>query len=411
MSYPRFIKPRLLEACKDTPLLLLKGARQVGKSTLMQELISSFKGHALSFDDPNILTSAKTDPAGFISQLQTPVLLDEVQRAPEVILPLKLRVDKDRTPGQFLLTGSADFHTLPTIAESMAGRMEIRTLWPLSQGEINKKQETFLERAFQKNWPQHIPPLLKEELYSKILKGGYPEVLERNSAERRALWFDSYLEALIQKDIKAISAIEGIESIPNLLMLLASRSANLVNAADIARVLGLNQSSVKRYISLLQAVFIIYKLKPWFSNINTRLAKAPKVYFLDSGLLAHLLRLPLKVGPLPPPYFGQVLENFVVSEILKQCSWQEKKIDAFHFRTQSGIKVDLVLQNREGQLVGIEVKSSSTLSQKDFKGLLSFKEIAKDKFCSGILLYTGESIVPFGENLWAVPIQALWEST
>ncbi|EKE09912.1 MAG: hypothetical protein ACD_16C00100G0074 [uncultured bacterium] len=173
--------------------------------------------------------------------------------------------------------------------------------------------------------------------------------------------------------------------------------------------MSLAQSSIKRYIHLLQSGFIIFKLKPWFSNIDKRLAKSPKFYFVDSGLLSHLLRLPLTWGITPPPYFGQVLENFVVSEALKQCSWQKKRVDTFHFRTQSGTEVDLILQNRHGHLVEIEVKASSTLSRKDFKGLLAFKEIAKENFYSGLVLYTGDTVIPFGEKLWGVPLQALWE--
>lgn len=409
MAYPRFLKPRLLEACQDTPLLLIKGARQVGKSTLMQELISLFEGQTLTFDNPSILALAREDPQGFIEQLQTPALIDEVQRAPEIVLPLKLRIDKNRKSGQFLLTGSADFQTLPTIAESMAGRIEIRTLWPLSQGELNRKQETFLERAFKGSWPTTFSQLSRQELYDKVIQGGYPEAVRRTDTERRSLWFDSYLEALIQKDIKAISNIEGFESIPNLLILLASRSANVINAADIARVLGLAQSSVKRYINLLQSIFLIFKLKPWFSNTDKQLAKSPKVYFVDSGLLSHLLRLPPNWEVFPPPPFGQVLENFVVTEVLKQCSWHTERIDSFHFRTQKGEEVDLILQDRRGHLIGIEVKAASTISRKDFKGLLTFKEITKEKFSRGIVLYTGDTLIPFGENLWAVPLQALWE--
>lgn len=409
MTYPRFLTPRLLEAAQDTPLLLIKGARQVGKSTLMQEITSHFGGHSLSLDDPSLLSVARQDPRGFIDQIKTPVLLDEVQRAPEVILPLKLHIDRNRQPGQFFLTGSADFHTLPMIADSMAGRIEIRTLWPLSQGEINKKKEKFLEMAFSGDWPATFPTVLRDDLYHKVIQGGYPEAISRKDAERRATWFDSYLEAIIQKDIRQISSIEGFESIPNLLTILGSRAANLVNAADISRILGLSQSTIKRYISLLQSIFIIFKLKPWFSNTDRRLVKTPKVYFVDSGLLSYLLRFPSTWSLSESSRFGQVLENFVVSEILKQCSWEKERMEVYHFRTQNGEEVDIILQDRKGSFVGIEVKSSSTVSLKDFKGLISFREITKERFCRGIVLYTGDTIIPFGENLWAIPIQALWE--
>jgi predicted AAA+ superfamily ATPase len=409
MTYPRFLTPRLLEAAQDTPLLLIKGARQVGKSTLMQEIINHFGGRSLSLDDPSLLSIARQDPRGFIDQIKTPILLDEVQRAPEVILPLKLHIDRNRQPGQFFLTGSADFHTLPMIADSMAGRIEIRTLWPLSQGEINKKQEKFLKMTFSGVWPTTLPPVLREDLYHKVIQGGYPEAISRKAAERRAIWFDSYLEAIIQKDIRQISSIDGFESIPNLLTILGSRAANLVNAADISRILGLSQSTVKRYISLLQSIFIIFKLKPWFSNTDRRLVKTPKVYFVDSGLLSYLLRLPSTWSLSESSRFGQVLENFVVSEILKQCSWEKERMEVYHFRTQNGEEVDIILQDRKGNFVGIEVKSSSTVSLKDFKGLISFREIIKERFCRGIVLYTGDTIIPFGENLWAIPIQTLWE--
>lgn len=295
------------------------------------------------------------------------------------------------------------------IADSMAGRMEIRTLWPLSQGEINNKKERFLKNLFNRNWRSDFPPHSREELYQKVIRGGYPEALLRKDSERRSIWFDSYLEAVIQKDIRAISAIEGYESLPNLLTTLAARSANLVNAADISRILGIAQSTVKRYINLLQSIFIIFKLKSWFSNTDKRLTKSPKVYFIDSGLLAHVLRLPTTWDISISGQFGEILENFVVSEILKQCSWEKEFIESYHFRTHTGEEVDLILQDRRGCMVGIEVKSSSTVSPKDFKGLLTFRDIKKERFFSGIVLYIGDRVISYGENLWAIPLQALWE--
>jgi predicted AAA+ superfamily ATPase len=409
MTYPRFLTPRLQEAFQDTPLLLIKGARQVGKSTLMKELVNQRGGQALSFDDPSLLSIAKGDPRGFINQLKTPILLDEVQRAPEIILPLKLRIDQNQAPGQFFLTGSADFHTLPLIADSMAGRIEIKTLWPLSQGEMRYKQERFIKMVFAGEWPNVFPPMSRESLYHRALRGGYPKATERKDAERRAMWFDSYLEAIIQKDIREISAIEGLENIPNLITILASRAANLLNAADVSRVLGLSQATVKRYISLLQSIFITFKLRPWFANTDKRLSKTPKIYFYDSGLLSHILRAPSEWNFSEASRFGQILENFVVCEILKQCSWEKERMDAHHFRTQSGDEVDLVLQNRRGQFVGIEIKAASTVLAKDFKGLKVLRELTKEKFSRGIILYTGDTVIPFEENLWAVPVQALWE--
>lgn len=409
MIYPRFLTPRLLEAFQDTPLLLIKGARQVGKSTLMKEIVIQRGGQALSFDDPSLLSIAKSDPRGFIDQLQTPILLDEVQRVPEIILPLKLRIDQNQAPGQFFLTGSADFHTLPLIADSMAGRIEIKTLWPLSQGEMQYKQERFIKMVFEGNWPPTFPPLTREDLYHRVIQGGYPKVTERKGSERRAMWFDSYLEAIIQKDIREISAIEGFESIPNLMTVLASRSANLLNAADVSRILGLSQATVKRYISLLQSIFMTFKLRPWFANMDKRLSKTPKIYFYDSGLLSHILRVPSEWNVSESSRFGQILENFAVCEILKQCSWEKEKIDTHHFRTQSGDEVDLVLQNRQGQFVGVEIKATSTVLAKDFKGLKTFRDLTKEKFSRGIILYTGDTVIPFEENLWAIPIQALWD--
>ena len=408
MIYPRFLTPRLLEASQDTPLLLLKGARQVGKSTLMKNLIGQMGGHALSFDDPSLLSIAKGDPRGFIDQLKTPILLDEVQRVPEIILPLKLRVDADQKPGQFFLTGSADFHTLPLIADSMAGRMEIRTLWPLSQGEIRLKQEKFVPMIFEGTWPNSGASLTREELYHQIIQGGYPQALARKEEVRRSVWFDSYLEAIIQKDIREISSIEGFESVPNLIMILASRAANLVNAADISRILGLSQSTVRRYLTLLRALFIVFKLRPWFSNTDKRLVKTPKIYFYDSGLLSHLLRLPPHWNISESSQFGKILENFVVSEILKQCSWAKEPIDAYYFRAHSGEEVDLILTDRTGYFVGIEIKAASTVLPKDFKSLIAFKNMTQEKFRRGIILYTGDTLIPFGDNLWAVPLHLLW---
>lgn len=408
----RHLGSAVAEALKDTPVVLLVGARQSGKSTLARSLQGSRPGRRyLTFDDEGTLDAARSDPAGFLAGLEGPTILDEIQKVPELFPAMKAVVDRDRMPGRFLLTGSANVLMMPRLSESLAGRMEVQTLWPFSQGELKKHRETFLARVFQSKFSLQPSKAGEAKAWPELAcLGGFPEIVKRSSAPRRKAWFRSYVTTVLSRDARDLANIESLASLPRLLSLLASRTSSLLNYADLARVLTMPQSTLKRYMGLLQALFLFHPLPAWSSNLGQRLIKSQKVLLSDTGLLAHLTGATQDKLRQDPTAAGHILENFVAMELVKQASWSEAQVQVFHFRTLTGSEADILLEDEEGRVVGIEVKASATPSSSDFKGLKSLAECAGEKFVRGIVLYTGNEVIPFGKNLTAVPLPALWES-
>ncbi|MEB4591519.1 ATP-binding protein [Candidatus Thiothrix sp. Deng01] len=408
--YTRHISPLIQEALADTPVVLLNGARQTGKSTLVQTLAESEGRRYFTLDDHATLSAASNDPAGFIAGINAPVALDEVQRAPGLFLAIKAAVDRDRKPGRFLLTGSANVMLLPNIADSLAGRMEVLSLWPLSSAEIAGNADTNLaDWLFSGDLNANaVPPCERSQLIDRLIIGGFPEALERDSERRRAAWFDNYLQAILYRDVRELARVEQLTEIPNLLQLLAVRSANLLNFAELSRTSNLPQTTLKRYFTLLETLFMLYRLPAWERNPGKRLVKAPKVFVPDTGLLAHLAnwtadRMGVESG-LP----GGLVETFVLGELLKHLAFSHQRLTLWHYRTQNNIEVDFILENRSGNLTGIEVKASATVDAKDFKGLKHLQETEAAIFQRGIVLYSGREVVPFGEKLFAVPLSMWW---
>jgi predicted AAA+ superfamily ATPase len=400
------------EALRDTPVVLLVGARQTGKSTLVRSLLGKSPARRyLTLDDQGVLDAARSDPAGFLAGLDGPVTLDEVQKAPELFPAMKAAVDRDRAPGHYLLMGSANVLLLPKLSESLAGRMEVQTLWPLSQGEMQGRREAFMEGVFESKFSPSLPKKSgATDWMERACLGGFPEVVIRSSASRRRAWFGSYTTTVLSRDVRDLADIESLASLPRLLGLLASRTASLLNYADLSRALGMPQSTLKRYMGLLQALFLYHPLPAWSTSLGQRLIKSPKVLLSDTGLLAHLSGATSERFRQDPTLAGHLLENFVAMELVKQASWSETQVQFFHFRTLAGTEVDLVLEDQAGRVVGLEVKASATPSSADFKGLRALAECAGEKFVRGIVLYTGKEVVPFAKNLTAVPLPAIWES-
>lgn len=413
-------------ALKDSPVVVLNGARQVGKSTLAATLIAEhFQCHMESWpdfdilasldspqyytlDDATLLSAATASPLSFLEKLPPHAVIDEIQRAPELFLAVKQLVDRDRKPGRFLLTGSANVLTLPKLADSLAGRMEIHTLWPLSQGEIEGTNEAFIDACFASRTLPNISAKGWSDLTTRIAAGGYPEALQRTEERRRNAWYRSYLTSIIERDIRDLARIEGYRELPNLLQLLAARAGGLLNFSDISRALRLSNSTLKRYMALLEAVFLFVPLPAWHKNEGKRLVKSPKCYLNDTGLLMHLrgmerARLHYHAEA------GGILENFVVMELRKQQAWSDTLPALYHFRTSGGKEVDIVLEAPDGRIVGIEVKSHGEAGERDFSGLKELAELAGPRFYRGIVLYGGYSTVHFGKNMTAMPISALWQ--
>lgn len=408
--HTRHITQKLADALSDTPVVLLNGARQTGKSTLAQDHADRHGLRYLTLDDPAVLAAARHDPAGFVQGLSGAVVLDEVQRAPEIFLPIKAAVDRQRAPGRFLLTGSANVLLLPTMADSLAGRMEIVSLWPLSSAE--RKDQSVLNRV---DWlvdggPERAGTLPgpRATLIDMLVRGGFPEASQRATATRRRAWFDSYLQAVIQRDVQDLARIEQLHELPNLLRLLATRSGGLLNFAELSRASGLQQTTLKRYFTLLETLFLVHRLLPWERNPGKRLVKTPKIYLPDSGLLAHLTGQDEGSLASAPGLPGGLIETWVLTELLKHLAFSDRGLTLWHYRTQTGQEVDFVLESRQGELTGIEVKAAVTLGANDFKGLRHLQETEPGRFRRGYVLYAGQEVVSFGAGLWAVPLGMWW---
>jgi predicted AAA+ superfamily ATPase len=406
----RNITPEILAAATDRPVVLLHGARQTGKTTLVKALAQNdHPAHYTTLDDAAVFAAAQTDPFGFLSGFDGPVVLDEVQRAPELFVAIKRLVDSNRTPGRFLLTGSAHALFLPKLSESLAGRMEILTLWPFSQGELEGNVEGFVDAVFGEKFRQPPKPRQTgDNLHSRMARGGFPEAAAMVSEERRRAWFGSYITAILQRDIRELAHIDGLSVVPRLLAILASRPMGLLNYADISRISGLTQSTVKRYVALLEATFLVQAVPAWFANIGKRLTKSPKIVVADAGLAAYLLGMNSQRLLEDRNLFGPLLESFVGMEIKKQCTWSRVKPGLFHFRSHDGSEIDFILEEPGGRLVGVEVKASTAVAGTDFKGLRYLAERLPKRFHRGVVLYTGDELVSFGPRLQAVPLSALW---
>ncbi|MEW5945039.1 MAG: ATP-binding protein, partial [bacterium] len=362
-----------------------------------------------TLDNAAALAAAGSDPTGFIAGIEGSIIIDEAQKAPVLFPAIKEAVDADRRPGRFLLTGSSNILTSMKVADSLAGRMEVITLWPLAQREIEGGEGSFIDLLFGQ-WGKRLKfkTESREETHARLLAGGYPEAVARKSERRRSAWFDSYISAVMERDIRDVANIQDVGAMLRLLKVLASRSACLLNYAELSRSLALPQTTLKRYMGILESLFIIYELPAWSANIGKRFVKSPKIMFTDTGLSSSLLGYNMKRAMEDSHLTGGLLENFVVSEMHKQIGWSDTEASLLHFREPTGKEVDVVVENREGAVAGIEVKSASTVSASDFAGLKTLKQALNRRFVRGVVLYLGSEIIPFGENLHAVPLSVLW---
>lgn len=409
---PRHLIGPLRDALSDTPAVLINGARQTGKSTFVQSAEAGLENRQyLTFDDPGILAAARRDPNGFVAGLNRPVTLDEIQTVPELFPVIKAAIDRDRQPGRFLLTGSADVMLLPKISESLAGRMEVLTLWPFSRGEILGAQENFIDTLFRKdavNWSGKSPMKAVGDLLEIAATGGYPPAVARQSAARREAWFQSYVTTMLQRDVRDLANIADTTALPRLLSVVAARAGGLLNFADLSRTVALPQTTLKRYFALLEGTFLVQLLRPWARNLGKRVILTPKVYLNDSGLLAHAMGATVERLKAEGNLAGAVLENFAVMELRKQCGWAADRPELYYWRTASGQEVDAVLENHEGIVAGVEVKASATLRANDVRGLQALADAVGKSWVRGVVLYTGAEVIPFAANLHGVPIGRLW---
>jgi len=409
----RALQPTLEAALADTPVVLLHGARQVGKTTLAKS-VAARGSRYLTLDDGPVLAAATTDPDAFIAGLDGPVVIDEVQRAPDLFRAIKSHVDRDRTPGRFLLTGSANVLLLPRASESLAGRMEIVTLWPLSQGELGGRRERFIDALFESS-KGGSPKLRTGEhrgnIVERIVRGGFPEAASRVDEDRRRAWFEAYLTTILQRDLRDLSNIEALASMPALLSVLAARSSGLLNSADLSRSLSIPATTLRRYLALLEAIFLFVPLPAWTSNLGLRAVKSPKALLADTGLASALLGADRARVTAEPSLLGPLLESFVAMELRKQAGWSRPRVRVSHFRTHLGREVDIVLEAADGRVAGVEVKAGTAVTQSDFNGLRTLAEATGERFVAGVVLHGGAEIVQFGPRLLAAPHSSLWETS
>lgn len=406
--YPRQIESRLREALRDTPVVCLSGPRQAGKSTLAKKVAGKSWPY-LTLDDATVLNAARSDPNGFIKNLDK-VVIDEIQRAPEVLIAIKKSVDEDRRPGRFLITGSANVLTIPRVKESLAGRMEIIPLYPLSRSEILGRSTTaFLTDLFKGRVVKPTKTVDGEEMMELVLAGGFPDAIKRPTEKRRRDWCHAYLDAIAERDIKDIARVDKITNVRKLIEVLAHHSAQLVNFTTIGSSLGLDHKTAARYINLLESMFLVQTVQPWFRNHLKRLIKTPKLHFIDAGLLAVGRGQTSAALKKDRATWGPLLESFVYAELLKQSSWAEEHHSIFHYRDKDQAEVDFVIENASRDVVGVEVKAAATVRSADFNGLRRLKAAVGNKqFKIGLVLYDGDQILPFEPGLWAAPIATLW---
>lgn len=405
--YSRTIEPRIAEAQLDTPVILLAGPRQAGKTTLVRQIAEQQELRYLTLDDELTLLSARQDPVGMIRSLDKAVI-DEVQRAPQLLLAIKKSVDEDRRPGRFLLTGSANLLALPTAADSLAGRMETLSLLPLSQSEIEAQSMNWIDSVCSGSIPIAKNVATGEKLIERVIKGGYPEAVSRLTDRRRTSWSQQYIDALIQRDVQDIANIDKLDHLPRFLNALAQTAGQMCNYAQLASKVGLDGKTASRYISIFEQMYLLKRIDVWARNRLNRVVKTPKLQFIDSGLLCTLIGLSRDEIHKDRTRFGNVLETFVFSELLKHTTTAENKYRLMYYRDADKFEVDFIIEEPMGSLIGIEVKASATIVEKDLRGLKKLASRAGEHFKMGVLLYDGTETMPLGNNIWAAPLSSLW---
>lgn len=435
----RHAAPQLTEALEDSPVVLVHGPRQCGKTTLAQLVCApkALRWHGdvpswlkppgngertkgqdydyLSFDDDVVRAGAEADPMGFVANLPERAVLDEVQRVPALFSALKLAVDRHRVPGRFVLTGSTNVLLIPALADSLAGRMQIVPLHPLAQCELASAEpaprpDGFLDALFNGAFSARRVDPLGNQLLERIVAGGYPAALARPPGRRRTNWYRNYIDALVQRDVRDLARISALDALPRLLALAAAQSAQLLNVSDLALPFQVSRPTINGYITLLERIFLLDRLPPWHSNRTSRLIKSPKLHMGDTGLACALLGVDAAALAKNRNLLGQLLETFALQELRRQASWWNAPCTFHHYRDKDQAEVDIVIERGALSVAGVEVKAGATVRNSDFRGLRKLAKAAGSRFQCGVVLYDGEACVSFGDGLYAVPIRLLWET-
>jgi hypothetical protein len=407
-EYKRWQTGNIKEALKLRRVVAVSGARQTGKTTLSQQVIAE-AGDYRSLDDTFMLDYALSDPKGFVHNNTGTMVIDEIQKAPKLIPEIKQVVDKDNRPGQYLLTGSANILTLPTIGDSLAGRVKYMRLRPLTVGEILGKKPAFLKRAFELDFPGKISGYNKEDIFDLAFRGGYPEVVTVNKPQHRKDWHTDYLNTILLRDLKDVVNIRRQDDLQSLVGILASWSAKFMELSQITTTLSINKITLDSYINTLVSMFMFEKVSPWLKTDYERIGKRHKFYATDTGIMTSVLGWNPKDVIMNNDRSGKLIETFVFQELAAQIDL-DSKYKLFQYRDRLDREIDFIIEREDGAVLGIEVKAGHSVSKDDFKAQTWFEEniLKNKKPYIGIVLYSGDRTVPFEKNMLAVPTAALW---
>lgn len=406
----RQIRPRVRELLSESRAVAVLGARQVGKSTLLRDLAATdFPATVLTLDDDVTRRAAAADPTEFVARLDTPVAIDEIQRVPDLLLAIKQRLDTDDTRGQFLLTGSANILALPSVKDALPGRVDYVNLWPFSAAELASSNAGNFVDSVLDGVPPDIEgaPVGRTPYAERVLRGGYPEAQVRGLRSLGS-FFSSYLTSIVERDLGDVASLRAPDSVKRLLHVISARTGGLTSFQGMGRDLGLDKNTVHSYTRALENLFLVHTLKPWQVNLGARQIKSPKLYVVDSGLLCRLFKANQQRIEEDGAVAGAVFESYVAMELLRLAEVSAAEASLFHYRDKLGHEVDVVLESASGEVAGVEVKAGATVSYDDLGGLQRLRDKLGDRFKCGVVLYTGERTLPFGDRIWVVPLAALW---
>lgn len=408
----RAASARLRELVRAFRVVIVNGPRQAGKTTLLEMFHAEEGGTLRSLDDADMRRAAVDDPVSFAAQGSRPLVIDEVQRGGnDLVLAIKRAVDTDRGRGQFVLSGSSRFLTIPTLSESLAGRAVFVDLWPLSAAERFGASADFIDQVFtepgrfvgaESQWS-------RQEYLELLCGGGFPEVAELTSGVARRAWFDSYVDTVAVKDVQQFAHVQQITALPRLLELVAARSGSSLVLRDLGEALGLTHATTRSYLSYLETVFAVEEVTAWSTNLSSRVTKSPKAFLTDTGLAAHLLQVSADdLQTIGHPALGPLVENFVFTELLKMRALTTRGFRLFHYRDRDGREIDFVCEGPGGRVVAIEVKASQSPRRSDSANLAWLRDRLGDRFTAGIVLYLGHNSLSLGDRLYLLPISAMW---
>lgn len=406
-EYIRWHKKTIEEALKTRRIVIVSGARQVGKTTLTKQILNKdfiFR----TLDDTSLLKVASEDPSGFLKHTARTMVIDEIQKEPKLLPEIKKIVDVTNKKGQFILTGSADIQSLPTVKESLAGRVKNIHLRPLTQGEILGTKPNFLKNAFNSKFKTQYKNFSKQDILKIALRGGYPEVIPLSAKHRRD-WHKDYLEALINKDLQDIFNIQRNDVLYDLIKVIAAWSSKYMDIKDICSKIELSKQTLKTYVSFFEKIYLCEKLSAWSKSDYDRITKKDKFFMSDTGLMASVLNWHYEDVNLDSDKYGKIIETFVFNELSAQIDLN-RDYSLYQYRDREKREIDFIVEDEKGDIVAIEVKGGSNIGKEDFKHIKWFKaNLAKNRKVKGIVLYSGENTLPFGQDMLAVPTASLWQ--